>query len=92
MDIDNDSFSEETYEKATLYVPEGCVDIYRSKDGWKNFVHIVEMDSTAISTPNADYKPFDVYDMNGRKVRAAATTLNDLPKGLYIINGKKVIR
>jgi hypothetical protein len=92
MDIDNDSFSEETYEKATLYVPEGCVDIYRSKEGWKNFVHIVEMDSTAISTPNADNKPFGVYDMNGRKVRAAATTLNDLPKGLYIINGKKVIR
>ena len=92
MDIDNDSFSEETYEKATLYVPEGCVDIYRSKEGWKNFVHIVEMDSTAISTPNADDKPFDVYDMNGRKVRAAATTLDDLPKGLYIINGKKVIR
>lgn len=92
MDIDNDSFSEETYEKATLYVPEGCVDIYRSKEGWKNFVHIVEMDSTAISTPDADDKPFDVYDMNGRKVRAAATTLDDLPKGLYIINGKKVIR
>ena len=92
MDIDNDSFSEETYEKATLYVPKGCVDIYRSKEGWKNFVHIVEMDSTGISAPNADDKPFDVYDMNGRKVRAAATTLDDLPKGLYIINGKKVIR
>lgn len=91
IDIDNDSFSEETYEKATLYVPEGCVEIYRSKEGWKNFVHIVEMDGTGISAPNADDKPFDVYDMNGRKVRAAATTLDALPKGLYIVNGKKVI-
>ena len=102
IDIDNDSFSKETYEKATLYVPEGCTEIYRSKEGWKNFVHIVEMDDTGISAPNAEDKSFDVYDMNGRKVRTAVTTLDDLPKGLYIVhsakgrlqdkNGKKVIR
>jgi len=34
---------------------------------------------------------FDVYDMSGRKVRRQATTLKDLPKGVYIIDGKKIV-
>ena len=32
---------------------------------------------------------FDVYDMSGRKVRRQATMLMDLPKGVYIIDGRK---
>lgn len=34
---------------------------------------------------------FDIYDMIGRKVRRQATTLDDLPGGVYIIGGKKVV-
>lgn len=33
----------------------------------------------------------DVYDLKGRKVRSAGTTLEGLPKGVYVINGGKVI-
>lgn len=33
----------------------------------------------------------DVYDMNGKKVRTKATSLEGLPKGVYIVNGKKVM-
>lgn len=33
----------------------------------------------------------DVYDLSGRKVKAAATTLDDLPKGVYIYGGKKIV-
>lgn len=36
-------------------------------------------------------KTFDVYDITGTKVRNHATTLNGLPKGIYIVNGAKVI-
>ena len=36
-------------------------------------------------------KTFDVYDVNGRKVRRQTTTLKDLPKGVYIIDGKKLV-
>ena len=35
--------------------------------------------------------PADVYDLQGNKVRSKITTLKDLPKGVYIINGKKVL-
>ena len=34
---------------------------------------------------------FDVYDMSGRKIRHQATTLQDLPKGVYIVGGQKVV-
>lgn len=34
---------------------------------------------------------FDVYSLNGIKVRSQATTTDDLPKGIYLINGKKHI-
>ncbi len=37
-------------------------------------------------------QPFDVYNTQGHKVRSGVTSLKGLPKGVYIINGKKVIK
>ena len=39
-----------------------------------------------------DDQPFDVYNTQGRKVRFGVTSLKGLPKGVYIINGKKVMK
>ena len=36
-------------------------------------------------------QPVDVYTLTGSKVLSGATTLDGLPKGLYIINGKKTV-
>lgn len=36
-------------------------------------------------------KPADVYNAQGLKVRTKATTLDGLPKGLYIVGGRKVV-
>jgi len=36
-------------------------------------------------------KPVDVYDMQGNMIRTKVTTLNGLAKGIYIVNGRKVI-
>ena len=33
----------------------------------------------------------DVYSISGVLVRKNATTLEGLPKGIYIVNGKKVV-
>ena len=35
--------------------------------------------------------PADVYDLQGNKVRSKIKTLKELSKGVYIINGKKVL-
>jgi hypothetical protein len=37
-------------------------------------------------------KPNNVYDLNGRLVRAGSTSLEGLPNGIYIVGGKKMIK
>jgi len=36
-------------------------------------------------------KSVDVYDLRGNKIRSNTTDLNGLQKGVYIVNGKKVV-
>jgi hypothetical protein len=36
------TFDENTYSSATLYVPQGSAEAYKSAEGWKNFQNIVE--------------------------------------------------
>ena len=45
---------------------------------------------TGIMTISVEH-PVDVYDLQGNKVRSRATTLKGLAKGVYIVNGTKVI-
>jgi len=40
----------------------------------------------------ARIEPFDVYDMSGRKVLNQVTSLDGLPRGIYIVNGKKMLK
>ena len=35
---------------------------------------------------------FDVYDLSGRKVLHQVTSLDGLPDGIYIVNGKKIMK
>lgn len=50
--------------------------------------------STAIDgiVESFDTKPYDIYNLNGQKVKTNATSLDGLPNGLYIVNGKKVVK
>lgn len=41
---------------------------------------------------NETTKALDIYDLNGRKVRSGSTSLEGLPRGIYIVGGKKVIK
>lgn len=45
--------------------------------------------STNISNVKTDNASFSVYDLNGRRVDA--TSANELPKGIYVVNGKKTL-
>ena len=40
---------------------------------------------------NETTKAQDIYDLNGRKVRSGSTSLEGLPRGIYIVGGKKVV-
>jgi hypothetical protein len=49
----------------------------------------VDVVGTGISNIMLDGHAFDIYDINGMKVRTAAHDFNGLSRGIYIVNGKK---
>lgn len=69
-------------EKGTESVP--CHEIKRL------FTRVAE--NTGIRNLPLDGQSFDVFDIRGQKIRHNATSFDNLPKGVYIINGRKVIR
>ncbi|MBO4827531.1 MAG: leucine-rich repeat protein [Prevotella sp.] len=82
------TFDSRIYDKATLFVPIGTVDLYKKTYGWKDFWYIEEMNNT------------DGIENNNRKTITAnryfylnGLQMEDVPtqKGIYIRNGKKVL-
>lgn len=52
----------------------------------------VNTTATAIATiTSTKAKQFNVYTLGGTLVRHAATTMNGLPKGVYLVNNRKVV-
>ena len=86
----------EGVDKSTciLYVPEGSVDAYKAAPVWKEFRNILPIKtSTGIhGVEQTGGEPFDVYNLSGRKVKSKATSLDGLPRGIYIVKGKKVMK
>ena len=94
FNINTNTFA--NYE-ATLYVPVGTMAKYKATEGWKEFKHINEK-SFGITTGEAlplndngeminDKAREDWFSIDGRKLNGKPTA-----KGIYIVNGKKVIR
>ena len=70
-------FSDETYNNATLYVPIGTIDAYRSTEGWKKFTNITEVDlGTLLTLHVKDENDLEItsgldvlwYDANGKQI------------------------
>lgn len=49
-------------------------------------------ESTGIDGILSDGHTYDVYNLQGHKVRNQVTSLDDLPTGVYIVNGRKVVK
>ena len=91
IEASSSAFAGVDMNSCILYVPQGCVDAYKSAPVWKRFSNILEIRSSSINSTLFDSdKTQDVYSLNGIKVRSNTTSLDGLPKGVYIINGKKV--
>ena len=77
-----------------LYVPKGSLFRYRTADGWEKYKLCTrEFDKTDISDIPAwmPKAPSAIYDLNGRLVREG-TDCRQISPGIYIVNGKKVVR
>ena len=50
-----------------------------------------EVSSSTITEIDKQPESFDIYDIYGRKLRAGITSLEGMPKGIYIVNNKKIV-
>ena len=77
-------FPEVVTQEATLFVPQGTIEKYRSKSGWRDFVNIIDTietgvaDISVLNKTNSSY-----YNLSGQRLNGQPT------KGIYIQNGKK---
>ena len=60
------TFSQNTFNNATLYVPKGTIDKYKATEGWKDFVYIEE-ETGGDTTPEKCERPTISYD-NGKLI------------------------
>jgi surface protein len=49
--INDNTFEEDVYQNATLYVPAGTSDFFKNANGWKKFQNIVEREGEPNSMP-----------------------------------------
>lgn len=86
-------FTNSQYMNLKLYVPQGCMQTYLETEGWKKFFNISEYDKISgidnIYIDN-DIKNIRIWNLNGWLMPESNGNSNYLPRGLYIINGKKV--
>lgn len=84
-------FTGTTYENAKLYVPFIYLNQYKSEIPWDKFMNIITTKIYGISDLDAEI--FTVFSLNGIKLidEGDKTYLETLPKGIYIVNGKKTM-
>ena len=88
-----DVFKETPISQATLHVPAASVNSYKAAEQWEDFGSIVALTDEALKPTgivevrsNTSGARGVHYDLNGRKLNGESNH-----KGLYIVNGKKVI-
>ena len=70
-----------------LKIPEGTNDTYMAADQWKEFFFIENLPAGINGIKQEIGKNAPVYNLNGTRVK----NTKNMPKGVYIINGKKVM-
>lgn len=83
-------------QNCTLYVPQNGVTLYKDATQWKDFFNIegYNFPGSVITTLDPTTSRFVVYNMNGMLILDTTDEelVNELPAGLYIINGKKIAK
>jgi hypothetical protein len=89
---DNPIFKGVDVDNCILYVPEESIEKYKGATIWSAFKNIQAISATGVNGVTVqDGTPFDVYNLQGRKVKSGVTTLKGLTPGVYIVKGKKVV-
>ena len=78
---DYSTFSQYTFDNATLYVPVGTIDKYKARRGWKDFAHIAEGVPAAVEDVRAESGQTERYRLDGRRV-------DKMQRGINIVRDK----
>lgn len=108
LEIKENVFATKAYIQGTLYVPIGTSEAYRNAVGWQNFTNIVEFDAgedtededyeyenhfpdpNAIMNVSANQShQTKIFTLSGVMV---GNDFSTLPSGLYIVDGKKIMK
>lgn len=84
------AFEENLYKTVTVYVPWEALSAYKNAEVWKEFWNIMSTNDTGIENVKTNGNVNNIYyDFQGKRLQT--TNIADLPKGIYIVNGKKVV-
>ena len=86
-EIEENTFMETAIENITLHVPANALGAYKAADIWNSFASIVVITNEETSIEQSiinNGQSAVIYDLMGRRVEKAE-------KGLYIVNGKKMV-
>ena len=74
-------------------MPKNSIEAYKNADVWKAFFLIEGTTTGIINNIYNKTENVDVYTIDGikRLSKASINEINALPKGIYIINGKKIV-
>ena len=93
--ISANTFDSDTYANASLKVPNGCKTIYWLHPYWENFYNMEEIDVTKVESIPSEEKDIIkngyVHNLKGERINVDKSNFDNLTKGVYIVNGKKVI-
>lgn len=70
------SFSDAIYKNATLYIPKGTMEKYKSTEGWKKFVFIEEGIPSGINSVSIDATEEERFNLRGEKLSAPQRGVN----------------
>ena len=80
------------FETCILYVPEESIEKYKADEIWGKFKNILSHTLGINDIRLDEDKASDVYNLQGQKVLRQMSNIEQLPKGIYVINGKKIVK
>lgn len=83
--VGQNAFTAKTYS-GTLYVPTGCVDLYKGAEGWKNFKTIIEDPSSVQVTTDAT----ETITVSTADAAIVITGAEGIAAEVYTFAGQKV--
>lgn len=76
-----------------LFVPNTALEQYKVANGWKDFLHIQGLSDIPTCIEDVVSKPMlsDIYTVDGLLMKKNVRDFKKLPRGVYIINSRKVL-